>query len=75
VLYQVGNAHLRPEEQLAAMWAAANPDQFEEARSAGNARTVRGICAKWGEIDVERVAGFSFATAPIQKRKGAQNPL
>ena len=40
----------------AAMWAAANADQFEEARAAGNARTVRGIHAKWKEIEAEREA-------------------
>jgi hypothetical protein len=30
-----------PGEQQAAMWAAANPAQFDEAKAAGNARTVR----------------------------------
>lgn len=40
-----------PAEQSAAMWAAANADQFEEARAAGNARTVRGIHLKWKEIE------------------------
>ena len=44
----------RPEERLAAMWAAANPDLFAEARAAGNARTVRGIHAKWQEIEDQR---------------------
>jgi len=29
------------------MWAAANQDDFDTARAAGNARTVRGIHAKW----------------------------
>jgi phage N-6-adenine-methyltransferase len=43
-------------ERAAAMWAAANPDQFAEARAAGNARTVRGIHAKWKEIDDRRKA-------------------
>jgi hypothetical protein len=28
-------------EEAAAMWAAANPAQFDEAKAAGNARTVR----------------------------------
>jgi len=41
-------------ERAAAMWAAANAEQFEEARAAGNARTVRGIHAKWKEIEAER---------------------
>lgn len=38
------------------MWAAGHPDQFAEARDAGNARTVRGIHAKWKEIEQERAA-------------------
>ncbi|MBQ2263233.1 MAG: hypothetical protein II336_17965 [Loktanella sp.] len=42
------------DDRAAAMWAAANPDQFAEAREAGNARTVRGIHAKWQEIDDQR---------------------
>ena len=41
-------------ERAAAMWAAANPDQFAEARAAGKARTVRGIYAKWQEIEDQR---------------------
>ena len=55
VHYQVGNA-IRPEDQIAAMWAAANQDDFDTARAAGNARTVRGIHAKWLELDAERKA-------------------
>ena len=42
------------DERAAAMWAAAKPDQFAEAKLAGNARTVRGIHAKWKEIESER---------------------
>lgn len=41
-------------DRLAAMWAAANADQFEEARQRGNPRTIRGIHAKCKEIEVER---------------------
>ena len=41
---------------LAAMWAAGDPEQFQEAKAAGNARTVRGIHAKWKEILAEREA-------------------
>lgn len=43
-------------ERAAAMWAAANPAQFNEARAAGNARTVRGIHARWKENEAEREA-------------------
>ena len=38
---------VHPADQSAAMWAAANQDDFDMARAAGNARTVRGIHAKW----------------------------
>jgi len=44
------------DDRLAAMWAAANADQFEEARQRGNPRTSRGIHAKWKEIEAEREA-------------------
>lgn len=40
-----------PGEQQAAMWAAGNPEQFEEAKAAGNARTVK-------------VSGFDAPTPP-----------
>jgi len=43
-------------ERAAAMWAAANADQFEEARQRGNPRTIRGIHAKWKDIEAEREA-------------------
>lgn len=42
------------DDRSAAMWAAANADQFEEARQRGNPRTIRGIHAKWKEIEAER---------------------
>jgi phage N-6-adenine-methyltransferase len=56
-------------ERAAAMWAAANPEQFEQAKSAGNARTVRGIHAKWKEIDAERVAAEARAEAEKAKKE------
>ena len=42
-------------DRAAAMWADANPVEFEEARQRGNPRTIRGIHAKWKEIEAERV--------------------
>lgn len=42
------------DDRAAAMWAAANADQFEVARQRGNSRTLRGIHAKWKEIEAER---------------------
>lgn len=54
VLSQLATAEVTRDERAAAMWAAANSDQFEEARAAGKARTVRGIHAKWKEIEAER---------------------
>ena len=56
-------------ERAAAMWAAGNPDQFDAARAAGNARTVRGIYAKWGEIDAERKAAEERAKAEAARAK------
>lgn len=44
------------DERAAAMWAAANADQFEQARQRGNPRTIRGIHAKWKEIGAEHEA-------------------
>jgi len=55
------DAHASKDERTAAIWAAANPDEFEEARSAGNARTVRGIHAKWKEILAEREASRTIS--------------
>jgi hypothetical protein len=53
-LRQLGGHEVHDHERAAAMWAAANIDQFEEARDAGNARTIRGLHAKWKEIEAER---------------------
>ena len=50
LLSQVGTVEVKRDDRAAAMWAAANPDDFETAKDAGNARTVRGIHAKWGEM-------------------------
>lgn len=52
----LATAEVNRDERAAAMWAAANSEQFEEARAEGNARTVRGIHAKWKEIEAEREA-------------------
>lgn len=60
---------IHPADRSAAMWAAANPEQFTEARAAGNARTVRGIHAKWGEIDAERKAAAERARAEAERAK------
>lgn len=57
------------DDRAAAMWAAANPDQFAEARAAGSARTVRGIYAKWQEIDAERKAAEQRAQAEADRAK------
>lgn len=47
---------IKMDDRAAAMWAAANADQFDEARQRGNPRTIRGIHAKWKEIEAEREA-------------------
>ena len=68
VHYQVGNA-IRPEDQIAAMWAAANQDNFDMARAAGDARTIRGIHAKWLELDAERKAVEERERAAVARAK------
>lgn len=59
------------DDRAAAMWAAANPDQFDEARAAGKARTVRGVHAKWNEINAKRDAEAKAAAAE-EARKEAE---
>ena len=48
-----GDRPVEDHERAAAMWAAGNPEQFEEAKAAGNARTVR-------------VSGFGTPTPPFK---------
>lgn len=43
-------------ERAAAMWAAANADQFSEARSNSKARTLRGWHDQWKKIEAESEA-------------------
>lgn len=62
-------AHTERHERAAAMWAAANPDDFETAHTAGNARTVRGIYSKWQEIDAERKAVEERHRAAAERAK------
>jgi len=62
---------IHPAEQSAAMWAAANPEQFSKARASGNARTVRGIYAKWQDLEEQRLRDEAFAAAE-QAREKAQ---
>ena len=62
-------------DRAAAMWAAANADQFEEARQRGNPRTIRGIHAKWKEIEAEREAEARAKEAEEQACKAtAEEP-
>jgi phage N-6-adenine-methyltransferase len=60
---------IKYDDRSAAMWAAANRDDFAAAQSAGNARTVRGIYAKWQEIDAERKAAEQRAIAEAERAK------
>lgn len=69
VLSQVATAEITRDERAAAMWAAANADQFNEARAAGNARTVRGIHAKWKEIEAERLAEERRQKAEAERKE------
>jgi len=56
-------------ERAAAMWAAANQDDFDAARAAGNARTVRGIHEKWKQLDAERKAVEERERAAVARAK------
>lgn len=60
---------IHPADKSAAMWAAANPPEFDAARQASNARTVRGIYAKWQEMDAERKAAEQRAIAETERLK------
>lgn len=71
VLGQLAQGAIEPKEQQAAMWAAANSEQFEEARA------VRGIHAKWKEIEAERKreeerAGSSFDNLSVRPNEHEQ---
>lgn len=47
-LSQVGTHEVKRDDRVAAMWAAANPEQFEQIREKHpNVRTVRGWHTKW----------------------------
>ena len=54
------------DDRAAAMWAAREPEQFAEAKAAGGARTVRGIHAKWREIDDRRKAEAEAAAERVR---------
>lgn len=56
LLHQLVGVEVNDMERLAAMWGAANAEQLAEAREASNARTLRGLHAKWKEIEAEREA-------------------
>jgi hypothetical protein len=72
VLGQLAQGRVEPKEQQAAMWAAGHRDQFEEARAAGDARTVRGIHAKWKEIEAAREKVAREAEAKARAEAEAQ---
>ena len=69
VLGQLAQGDIEPKDQQAAMWAAANQDDFDTARAAGNARTVRGIHAKWLELDAERKATEERERARVARER------
>ncbi len=58
-------------ERSAAMWAAANADQLAEARSACNARTLRGLHKQWKVIEAEREAE-RWKAEKAERRKEAE---
>jgi len=68
LLSQVATVEITRDDRSAAMWGASKPDQLETAKSAGNARTLRGMHAKWNELDAERVAIEARAKAEAERR-------
>jgi hypothetical protein len=72
-LRQLGGHEVHDHERAAAMWAAANIDQFEEARDASNARTIRGLHAKWKEIEAERERAEEEARLKAGAEEKAEN--
>lgn len=54
-------------DRAATMWADANPAELEEARQRGNPRTIRGMHAKWKEIEAERAEEQRRQEAEAQK--------
>lgn len=72
VLYQLGTVEIRREDRIAAMWAAENPVDFEAARQNGNPRTIRGIHAKWKEMESQREADeFAKKQHKIEEQRSA----
>ena len=58
------------------MWAAAFPDQFDEARAAApSKRTVRGLHVTWGEVNAEREAAQRAAEAEAARKAAAAASL
>jgi len=53
-LSQVATKEILRDDRSAAMWAAGNRDDFYAVRAASNARTIRGIHAKWKDLEDER---------------------
>jgi len=64
---------IHPADRSAAIWAAANADQFEEARQRGNPRTIRGIHAKWKEIESEHAEEERRKAAEDSRRSAEQD--
>lgn len=48
------DAHASKDERTAAIWAAANADQLDEARASCAARTPLGLHRQWKKIEAER---------------------
>ena len=48
------NKNITSKELSAAMWAAANPDQFQSALDLGGAHTVKGIYGNWRKLEKQK---------------------
>jgi hypothetical protein len=60
-LEEYNGCHVHPADRAAAMWAAANPDQFAEARGGGRRKDVEGHNGFFGLPAV--LAGLHIASA------------
>jgi len=74
LLRQLDGVEVSDHERAAAMWAAANAEQLAEARAASKARTIRGLHAKWKEIEAERARAEAEAQRQVERDAEAQAP-
>lgn len=75
LLSQVATVEVTRDDRAAAMWAAREPEQFEQAQAQGKARTVRGIYAKWNEMNAEKEAQEKREAAEAEQQRAEAERL